>query len=346
MKKDLKLKDGRILDGRFNEGLFEENWFHGEVSCDEAEARLSLHDRAGSFLVRNVGSLYIFSVVGKIQNKVSIKHLKVPYTRKHGLLKENPGLKTEYEVIRHILSSGCKYFLQTTDFKNIKIEKEEKESLKCKICEKNAKSIGDSHQHQQQHTFGFCPRCKGLTLVTNYAHHRRTCDPDFILRCETCSKYETKCPKSLNFHKKKCQALYLSPFKCSSCDEPFITEKKLHIHEIKVHKKRVLCDLCGMSLNKKSIYMHKQIVHKLDVIKSKNKSRYQCPKCDFKTPFQKYIEHHMNFKHKEDKHKYQCDACSFSTRYKLEMKKHNAQFHKYLIPIKEKKSEKIVIIGF
>ena len=40
MKKDLKLKDGRILDGRFNEGLFEENWFHGEISCDEAEAIL------------------------------------------------------------------------------------------------------------------------------------------------------------------------------------------------------------------------------------------------------------------------------------------------------------------
>ena len=56
------LKEGRTLDGRFNEGLLEETWFHGEISCDEAEARLALA-KAGSFLVRNVGILYIFSIV-------------------------------------------------------------------------------------------------------------------------------------------------------------------------------------------------------------------------------------------------------------------------------------------
>ena len=37
------LKEGRTLDGRFNEGLLEETWFHGEITCDEAEARLALN---------------------------------------------------------------------------------------------------------------------------------------------------------------------------------------------------------------------------------------------------------------------------------------------------------------
>ena len=345
MKKDLKLKEGRILDGRFNEGLLEETWFHGEISCDEAKARLSLNDQVGSYLVRNVGSLYILSFVGKIKHK--IKHLTVPYSRAHGLLKENPGLKTEYEVVRYILSLGCKWFLhpvhrskiiQPSDLENVKIEREDKKSLRCKLCENLSKSISDAYVHDANHRLSFCQRCKDLVLATSQVNHKRMCNPDFILKCKICSKYETKCPKALRRHTNTCQ----TNLKCSPCDKSFMTEKKLQRHECLVHKKRVSCDLCGMKLSLKSVLMHKRNVHKLDIVRSKNESRYQCPKCDFKTPYKQLLGKHLN----THKHKYQCNDCSFSTNKQLHIEKHNALFHKYLIPIKEKTREKMIIIGF
>ena len=209
MEKDLNLKDGRILDGRFNEGLFEESWFHGEISCDEAETILSLE-----------------------------------------------------------------------------------------------------HPHESS---------------------------SFLLKCEICSKYETKFPSSLKHHKKICK----SPIKCSTCDKSFRSEKSLRSHAIRVHKKRELarapCDLCGSILSSASkVAMHKQAIH--NIIESKNENRYQCPKCDFKTTYKTLWGKH--------KHKYQCDDCPFFTNKKTQFEKHNALFHKYLIPIKEKKRENIVIIGF
>ena len=349
MKKDLNLKVGRILDGRFNEGLFEESWFHGEISCDEAEAILSLENLHGSFLVRNVGSLYIFSFVRIIQHKVNIKHLKVPSSRAHGLLKENPGLKTEYELIRYILFTlGCKYFLhpvnrsknvQPIDFKIVKIDKEEKEFLKCKLCDDIAKSLGDANQHKATHTLSFCQICKEIVLLNNQTDHKRRCDPDFLLKCEICSKYETKFPSSLKLHKKTCQSL----IKCSTCDKSFTSEKALQNHAIRVHKKRELarvpCDLCGSILSSASkVAMHKQAIH--NIIEKEN--RYQCPNCDFKTPYKQLLGKHLN----THKHKYQCNDCFFSTNKQLHIEKHNALFHKYLIPIKEKKREQMIIIAF
>ena len=351
MKQKPILKDGRILDGRFNEGLLEENWYHGEISSDEAEARLELEYQVGSFLVRKVGSFHILSFVGKFQHKVCIKHLKVPTTRHHTLLKENPGLKTEYEVIKFILGMDCKYFLhpvdrpkniQPTDLKSIKIAKEDTiEPFKCILCENIAKSRNDAIYHDSTHKLSFCERCKGFVLFTNQMHHKRICDPNFILKCEICSEYETKCPSSMKAHKKACHSI--PNFKCPSCDKSFRKERKLRIHEIEVHKKRVPCDLCGMTFaNTKGMPMHKKMVHDLDTVKSQNVNKYQCPKCDFKAPYFKMIKKHLNT---HNKPKYQCEDCSFFTNRKIEFEKHNACFHKYLIPVKKKKRQKIVVVG-
>ena len=85
--------------------------------------------------------------------------------------------------------------------------------------------------------------------------------------------------------------------------------------------------------------------HKLEshnIKESKNESKYQCPKCDFKTAYKRLLDTHLN----THKHRYQCDDCSFFTNRQLEFEKHNAHYHKYLIPIKAKKRENIVIIGF
>ena len=352
------LKEGRILDGRFNEGLLEENWYHGEISSAEAEARLDLeYHQVGSFLVRKVGKFYILSFLGKFQGKICIKHLKVPTSRHHTLLKENPGLKTEYDVIKFILSIDCKYkyFLhpvdrpkniQPTDLKNIKITKKETieplKSLKCILCENIAKSRNDAIYHDITHKLSFCERCKGFVLLSNQLHHKRKCDPNFILKCELCSKYETKCPSNMRAHKK---ASHSEPnIKCPLCDKGFRRERKLQIHEIEVHKKPVSCDLCGMTFaNTYGLPMHKKMVHNLDTMKSQNMNKYQCPKCDFKAPWLKMINKHLNTHDKP--FKYQCNDCAFFTNKKKEFEKHNACFHKYLMQVKKKEKQNIVIVG-
>ena len=110
MKKDVQFYK------RLNKVLIGETWYHGEISCEEAEARLALAEKVGSFLVRNVGRIYMFSFVG---TKSGFKHVKVPTTRKASVLKEKlvePSiLESEYQVIKHILNMGCKYFLYPVD---------------------------------------------------------------------------------------------------------------------------------------------------------------------------------------------------------------------------------------
>ena len=132
--------------------------------------------------------------------------------------------------------------------------------------------------------------------------------------------------------------------KCPLCDKGFRRERKLQIHEIEFHKKPVSCDLCGMTFaNTYGLPMHKKMVHNLDTMKSQNMNKYQCPKCDFKAPWLKMINKHLNTHDKP--FKYQCNDCAFFTNKKKEFEKHNACFHKYLMQVKKKEKQNIVIVG-
>ena len=345
------LKEGRTLDGRFNEGLLEETWFHGEISCDEAEARLALA-KAGSFLVRNVGILYIFSFV---QNKTGIKHVKVPSNRKHSLLIENLELKTEYQVIKYILRLRCKFFLHPvdrpqdmlpTDPKSLEnnSNNDSNSLFKCSYCEIFVTSRENLNKHKITHGLMYCEICKTMFPTTHHARHKSKCDPNFLLKCRRCSEFRTESRSHMDDHKTICQA----KFKCSTCEKLFRSEKALRKHEIKSHKKRVLCALCDKTFSNDSIlYMHQVNIHE-DIIKSKNKDKHLCPKCDYKTSHKKFLRKHLNIEHPQ--HKYQCDECSFSTSNKPKFKTHKTHTHPLShqkeISLKQRRRKNVVVIGF
>ena len=296
MKEQVYLIEGRRFGGRISEGLLEETWFHGEISCDEAKARLAFAE-VGSFLVRNVGNLYIISFVGKT---TGIKHVKVPSQRSHSLLIENPGLKTEYQVIIHILSLDCKFFLHPLDrpkdvmLSDSKILKDEESDGKsavwqCSYCEIVVNTRQGLNKHKVTHGLMFCERCKTLYITTCQAAHRRKCDPNFILKCRRCSKFRTKNRTLLDDHKKICQA----NLKCSFCEKRFRREKSLRAHESAIHKKGVLCPFCNKTFRNDGIlYSHQVNIHE-DIVKGR-KRKYPCPKCDYKATHKKLLIKHLN----------------------------------------------------
>lgn len=350
----LKMRKGVSFYKRLNEALLRETWFHGEISFEEAEARLALAEEVGSFLVRNVGMIYIFSFIGKFKHTTNIKHVKVPSARKASVFKqkveseyleESSVLKSEYQVIKYILNLGCKYFLFPVNrpkhlllgnLDNSKIkENKNVQILKCKYCEILAKSKKGLTQHYKCHKLTFCETCKILILTNNLPDHKRKekCNPTYQanFKCPTCEKL-FKHQTSMYAHKKKCQV----NFKCFWCEKPFRYEKKLRLHEIKVHKKRVPCDQCDKTFsNDSALNMHKQVMHGIDIIKSTNICRYSCPKCDYKTPLKKMIEKHLS------KHKYHCENCPFFTNIKKIYQKHiKDHFHT------KKSKEHTFVVGF
>ena len=345
------LKEGRTLDGRFNEGLLEETWFHGEISCNEAEARLALAE-AGSFLVRNVGILYIFSFV---KNKTCIKHVKVPSNRRHSLLIENPELRTEYQVIKYILSLRCKFFLYPVDRPKYVLPSDPKSLendgngtnsvLRCSYCEIVVNSRENLNRHNMNHSLMYCEKCKTIFTTTSHALHKSKCDPNFLKekKCTRCSLFRTESRSHMDDHKKICKA----NFKCSTCEKLFRTERTLRMHESNLHKKRVLCNLCDKTFSNDSIlYMHQVNIHE-DIIKSTNKNKHLCPKCDYETAHKKLLRKHINIAHPQ--YKYQCDECSFLTSTKEKFKIHKINSHPLThqkeISLKQRKRKNVVVVG-
>ena len=335
----------------WRKALKKETWFHGDISCDEAEARLSVAGTTGSFLVRFSRNLYIFSYIG---GKEIVRHLKVPFyfdwcdSSEQTIFKEFPNLDNEYEVIKKILSLNCPFFIRPVsrtevsfpDIRKVTLEKRSSEKYVCKIC--NFKALNGNQQflvHNRRHRLIWCKKCSGFMTLGSRYFHRFSCDPDpdaAVYECDNCkTKYNSK--KNLRGHKKICDQ---KKFKCSICVKVFMTPGKLDSHLMERHQGFHSCDVCGKKLkSRKSLIFHQQSIHDIDT-NNQTKSFF-CPKCQYKTFNLPVLKYHIKNTH-DNSTKYSCTECSFSSKLKKEYSKH---FDTHKAKQKEDKSIDICI-GF
>ena len=302
------------------EALDSEPWFHGDISCDEAVARLSVAGTAGSFLARYSDQLYIFSF---IHNDNTIRHFKVPFNANYSLIKEFPGLNDEYKVMKKILSMKCPFFTKPVARPAVNLPTKvtlEKRYLDtrfvCSICNFKAKSKQHLNSHINNHRFCWCKRCGVFTLMASYSNHKLVCDPNTtVFNCEHCRKFKAKYPKELKQHQKKC---FQRKHRCRNCEKIFLTKEKLDFHYIRVHENHCPCNVCGRILgSRKTLIAHQKQMHDIgtELLKS-----FFCPKCEFKTYGKAVLGRHVKT-HREKTH-FKCTICSFTSWKNSEYTRH------------------------
>ena len=318
--------------------LRKELWFHGDISCDEAVARLSVHGTPGSFLVRYSHNLYIFSFIEKGREKV--RHIKVPFdygridpgpknTGDQILLEEFPDLKNEYEVIKKIFSLNCPFFtlpvsrpeLNLPDIRKVTLEKRSSERYVCKVCNFKANEGWKNVKHSQQHRLYWCKRCQGFMTLASRYNHSLSCEPDKpFYQCDNC-KTKIRKPTEFKRHQRLCLQ---KKFKCSSCEKVFLTKEKLDVHTTEIHQlSRISCNICGNTYSsRKTLNYHEQTIHDIGT-KERNFSFF-CPKCEFKTFTTILLERHVRHTHDPTTKtpKYQCIESPFGSNRRTEYVKH------------------------
>ena len=305
------------------EALNNETWFHGDISCDEAVARLSVAGTAGSFLVRYSDPFYIFSF---IHNNNKIRHFKVPFNANFSLIKEFPDLNDEYKVMKKILSLKCQYFTKPVARPGVNLptkvilEKRCLERIVCSICNFKAESKEHLNGHMNNHRFCWCKRCGVFFSMAYYSHHKIACDPNTTLfPCEHCRKFKGKFPKELKQHQQKCLQ---KKHRCSTCEKVFLSQEKLDFHYLRVHEKNCPCNICGKILgSRKAFIAHQKEMHNIGTELLK---LFFCPKCEFKTYGKAVLGRHV--KTHDKKTQLKCKICSFTswknTKYAQHLKTH------------------------
>ena len=328
----------------WRKALRKETWFHGDISCDEAVARLSLAGKTGSFLVRFSHNLYIFSYMG---SKEKVRHLQVPHSLDHTLIQTFPNLDNEYEVIKKIFSLNCPFFTlpvsrTEVNFPNITkvtLEKRSSEKYVCKICNIKAPNGSKFIVHNRRHKLIWCSKCSGFMTIASRYLHRLSCDPEPdspVYECDNCkSKYNTR--RNFKLHTKKCD---LKKFKCITCEKVFLTQEKVDSHFKDKHEQFHSCHICGNILKSRSaLIFHQQSLH--DINTEKHTKSFFCPKCQFKTFNLSVLKYHIKITH-DQRTKYSCTECSFTSKFKTEYVKHLGK-HKS----KQKEDKNIdIFVGF
>ena len=303
-------------DGPRNEGIIEEKWYHGEIGCAEAEARLQSADQVGSFLVRSVGTLFIISFVRSADR---IKHLRLPKVKNNAILVENPHLKTDYEVIKYLLGAKNDWLKSPLDKPDLptKMKRDEHDVFSCKICEDR----DNSKHHSRIHRIHMCKRCKDIVFDSGSTTHEANCNPESSFECQICGK-RFKLLYVLKKHEKLC----LVSLQCKMCGQRFNKEETLRNHETNVHRKQISCEECGVKCTTMSGWRtHKSSFHNPEKVGFKNAlDKYQCSDCQFTCPLKRQFDSHL-LTHRKI---YQCDECSYSSLSNMKYRKHKQEEEK------------------
>ena len=230
------------------------------------------------------------------------------------------------------------------DNHNLDIHKADKNDSKklpsCDLCDfkcatkKTLKAKKELNDHiSQKHQNGklkCCPHCdfKRATLDKIRYHidkkHPNHGDKKYF--CDICNKgfiFEASCKlHNLLIHQKQ--------FICEICKCASTSKTKLAIHVAKMHteeKEKNKCDVCFINLSSK--FMLKQ--HKLQEHESgqKNKKlRCRCSYCDFMTEDMYRLKIHIERKHPEHgEKKYICDVCGEGFIFEVNCRSHKKNKH-------------------
>ena len=98
--------------------------------------------------------------------------------------------------------------------------------------------------------------------------------------------------------------------KCLICGKPFTSKKTLNVHNKRIHlgltklEEKLLCTICGLSLNKGSISMHYKSIHF-----GQGQKKHQCFLCGKVYSAKRDLDNHFNVVHLEMKNKIKCEVC-------------------------------------
>ena len=189
-----------------------------------------------------------------------------------------------------------------------------------------------------------------FSSVTDYTlkRHTKSLHENIWQECKSCGQNFSS-PSALHNHEKEVHtAAENGPlFTCDQCEIKLSTRKRLKIHKITVHDRRVeRYDQCDYQAKTPlSMKNHKDYVHK--------GIAFSCPDCDYQAKSKVSLRRHYQIKHrgvrytcdvcekpftrkaavhdhKINKHngiKFQCDKCEYKATFKNNLKVHHQAMH-------------------
>ena len=201
--------------------------------------------------------------------------------------------------------------------------------VRCKVCKAGFQGKDALRTHMfKVHAEGTLHRCEDCNYETpvKASFVRHNCiksKPKF--KCSKCPK-EYKSKVGLKLHEKTHEKDGASLLKCSECG--FSSPQKVGMirHMAAIHKKDLLgnilrpdfkCSTCDEEFV--SEYLLKQ--HRLRKHTARADMKHQCQLCDYASVEKASLEKHIRFKHTNER-PYSCETCGFSTHTNSSMARH------------------------
>ena len=248
---------------------------HGNISAQEAQRRLLLStgDKLGRYLVREVEGTYIISYVHEPGN---VKHIKLPSSKGHSILKHNPHLGSVQEIVQFMVTAMSNELRHQVLKENFGDEDKKPSLISkwrpevhnkdiCLICEEvvSTKTVNYGQQsyqqictlHNKNHQVIFCPVCKKIIDGRNFGNvHKLKCGKD-LYQCDYCD-FKASLPNIVKSHVKN-KHKFDSSIKCDICGDGFTSEDKLKSHKADRHEIGLDCERCGQHFkNYKNLKQH------------------------------------------------------------------------------------------
>lgn len=298
------------------DGIRQRNYFHGQISLERVTERLN-HQREGSFLIReSISGDILISFVDFSRN---LRHVQVPKSKSHSILKLNPHLLTQEQTLDHILHkkfSDLSYPVIRPDCPGREPAElnQRDDGFICSVCSSCHPTKRRLSNHKDAtHKLLECERCTQIIFPHRFVHHKNSCVPDRtpILRCQEQLSPTQPC----SFHTtsrtlmKRHEAVHAKNiFKCLHCPKSFPDEEKLQTHNRNKHGQhyRVKCDHCERTFGSqraRTYHMENQHIKIADTV------FFKCTLCAFHCDSSFDMQVHMADHRRKFKGPFICQNC-------------------------------------
>lgn len=184
---------------------------------------------------------------------------------------------------------------------------ESSKSSKSKIKSGNLKSkssrkLKGNHEKAKLRNFQ-CDSCgqkfKNKSLIKKHISQMK------LRACCVCSQ-TFQCRHELYAHR---NAHKLKGFKCDQCSFFGTSLSNFLVHK-NIHNKIFSCETCGKKFSRKDAVVNHQMHQRHGDYSKAPENKFECEKCDYSSPFLRYLNNHQKFVHSDIKAQVQCKICS------------------------------------